>query len=305
VRLAALVCGLLLATAGCSGGPPEDDDPTVTAADVPDLTGAPTPTPGVTSTATPALTITERTRATIDRPTAVPNATVDGVSFPSGTDGRGIVNRRSLLAAHEEVAATEGYVLVVNETRKSLTDDESRVVEDSHVVYRVTRNGPIDVHVRQRDDDGNRTIDVYANESGVFTRERSDGNVTYERSPPVTLDDVRIGVATGRLSRHLDEGDWLPIGRTSVDGRPAVAFGFEPESADAERSRGELVVTERGVIRSLTYRTVSTVRDERRVVAVTYLFEPIQGMVVVPPDWLGAAAAAENRTSGGSGSTAR
>lgn len=295
-HVAALACVLLVAVTGCSGSGTEPTA-TITPAEVPETTAASRLAPAPTTTATPTPTARDPGPA-VTRRTALPNASVGGVAFPPGSDGRGLVNRQTLLNAHERAAATTGYVLVVNETVRVLRDDGNRIVEDTRSVYRVSRTGGIAARIRRSASDGvNTTLDVYANATGVFTRRGADGNATYRRNEPINLEAARGDIAIERLDRHLDAGDWRPTGPTTVEGRAAVAFAFEPGLDDVERARGTLVATERGVVRLLTFRTVAETGEERRVESVTYRFDPRPDLAVAPPDWLAEAATGTGRST--------
>lgn len=295
---AVVACGLLLAVAGCSGSGGEPA-PTVTPADVPEVT---TGTPAPTVTVTPD-SVGPR-EETPGRRTARPNATIGDVSFPPGTDRRGVVDGTALVGAHAETASDGGYVLVINRTVRTLTSAGTlATVEAERTVFRVPGTGGIGARVRQFVDDGretNATATAYLNGSTAFTRRTDGGNVTYERNSGVDLDSIRATIAVSQFRGGFADEGWRPLDTTTVDGEPAVVFTFDPPSGVTEREGGRLVVTERGTVRVFRQRRVSTFDGERRIRSISYRFEPRPNVTVARPDWLEEAIAATQGDGSGS-----
>lgn len=293
--VAALTLCLLLVLAGCggTGGPSTPDGEMATSTPTPTAPTTDTTAATATVTAGPGGTPTAsdpgRTR------TATPTATAERDGFPPGTDESGVTDFDTLLSAHRETLAADGYA--------TLVDSRVRVGDNVTVTRLRVRSNPTTERATTSVVAGNLTVETFRNTTRFYRNETFEDRTTYvarDAGTPFAEYHQSQTASLGSVRSLFTLGNFSAVRNTTVDGAEAVVFELDSvnqsalnESTTVVDAEGTLVVTRAGLVDSANL----TVRAERdgteRTVQLSFEVLERGDVAVEKPSWLGAAEAAE------------
>lgn len=259
--LVALLCSLLVVSAGCA---------TFTSNDA-ESTTPPTTEPATTTTEPPSTTGSTDNGTTDSADQLAPGLTTDGVT-----------DAAALADAHQAALGGEPFVKHSSRERSNATASASKrmtffYANDSYWYSTATSEGlPVDIHLI------NGTAEMYTDEDVVLTRRQTDGNVSYsviEIAPSELSDDV--------YSRALVYALFLESNVTIEDSSGAVTrvtgtvdtLGFGTQTATNIEFTAN--VTETGLVQSLDL----TYQQGNATVERSLSFEKTDENPFEQPEW--------------------
>lgn len=249
----------LAVLAGCSTFGTTGDTPTVTPAPVPQQTE--------TTTATP---------------------------LPPGVTGADVTSTEQLALAHVRAINGTSYTWYSNYTRVRFFDNETypgyvrkeaSVENESHYTYWTNRKeAPRDSQFSYLGE-----FELYANQTGRYTRSELGGTFSYERLDPLPA-RLQVGQhPSGAITEYLQTSN-MTVAETRVDGRQfyeltGSGYAF-PSGQEIRNYTTRALVSPDGFVRSLTVSYEQTRNGERELITYTFHYSQVGNTTVEPPDWI-------------------
>lgn len=236
-------------------------------------------------------------QATTVTPAPVPDAAATATPaspLPPGVTGAEIVDLDRLALAHMEAASGTSYTWESNYTRVRFFDDrtfvgdvrkEATVENQSHYAYWTNRKEA----PRESQFSYLGEYELYADESGRYTRLKQGGEFEYERLP--------LGPAREQVGRHAGSAiteylqtENVTVGETRVDGQRyyeivGTDYAFR-NGYDIRNYTARAVVSPDGFVRSLSVDYNQTQDGEREQITYTFEYSQIGDATVEKPAWV-------------------